>query len=377
MANYVYFSILYFTSLFNIPITLGGLCVPLICIASVLLLFHIYVVASYNFRVDYWKEPVQYLFESLSAYEAFNCLLFGITFYLDFENLDISSFHVEETDGRRKWSRIFQLLFFSSTDVIGAHLVALLLAINRYFSIVDIRYYGYFFTKWKIRLYFLLIMAFNFAVNVVLIVVGLSLNAILSRENKHSDEPDVKVFWTFIWVKRVVKTIFSVVIIMSIACLYSHVQRFKSSDISFKEEMNKISVEISNDDDNESTPLRLRNIFEESIKMDKLYLKSVNVSVFATVACFLIHDILEWIVFGLSMHFWVCFHDETMENCFREFRFLYSDPVIFPAVVNPIVFLLNNADFRIKLKRPFRVLKNWILSICVSKRKMNCKIRVK
>ena len=242
--------------------------------------------------------------------------------------------------------------------MLGAHLVALLLALNRYVSIVDIRYYNFLFTKCKIRLYFLIIVCFNVSVNAIFSLVTYALEKTLRDETSPDKRHDFLVFHRFVLISHFIKTLFSILVISVIVFIYQRIYNFKPSDISFKEKMNKMTIKIKIKD-GESAPLRVHNLFQDSVEINKLYLKSVNISIFITAALFVFHAILEWslLVFQLRSQ-QTCHQNNNSTDCIIDYSNIYIDPLIFPAVVNPIVFLLNNADFRNKLKRPIRALGN-------------------
>ena len=145
--------------------------------------------------------------------------------------------------------------------------------------------------------------------------------------------------------------------------LYLSIYRTKSVDISWKNQLNKRTHYVA---DLENQPLRLTNVFENSIQMERKYLKSVNISITLTLLFFVLHHIIKWRLEVIKSLYFPFFKECVMENQSNFFDCAYYmsyqvncylDSVICPAIINPIVFCLNNEDFKIKLKRPARDLK--------------------
>ena len=364
-----------------------------LAIGVVCLMFHVYVIISYNFRVDYHKEPVQYLFATLSIYEACTCIVYIGSFFTT--NLPYG-----QSTGA---SLIASVIHFTMAafNIRSAYFVALLLAVNRYFSIVKIRYYFYLFTKWKIRFYFLIILLVNSLINICSFFIHVAivhrhyenesitdgkhgdLSAVVAakmdRQLEHSDYlrrymtayfivylqtfPSQKDFdreYSWFHVLYLVETSILLIplfiVIIAVIIIYWRIHRNKSELISWKVELNKIPYEVSADDE-EGRPLILTNVFDYSIEIERMYLKSVNVSVVVTLVFFVIHYALTWwLTYKKAPDFCKYFHGYTYDCELTKLIYPF-DPVIFPAIVNPFVFLLNNEDFRIKLKRPLRPLK--------------------
>ena len=135
-----------------------------ISIGILFFLFHAYVVFSFNFDVDYHKQPIQYLFVWLSIYEAISCLSFTSSVLIQWLDLSFNAY-------LRQQRFLYSFLTLSENllsliDVQSAYLVALLLALNRYFSIVKFKMYYFLFTKQKIRLYFFFIILIKLVIQV-------------------------------------------------------------------------------------------------------------------------------------------------------------------------------------------------------------------
>ena len=121
MANLIFVSVLMISRVLFHDIekeTINHMCISSICFTSTVMLFHIYVIFSYNFKVPSIKEPIQYLFVSLSIYEAFSCFLFGSWFAMEL----IPDFYFDSFGYTLKSNILppqLLIIFFSSMDIIG------------------------------------------------------------------------------------------------------------------------------------------------------------------------------------------------------------------------------------------------------------------
>ena len=97
-------------------------------VALICLFFHLYVVFAYNYNVDYIKEPIQYLFVSLSVYEALTCAVFIGSFF----NTLVYGREVTPENRTDIFMGLFLYFLMASFNLRSSYLVAILLALNRF-----------------------------------------------------------------------------------------------------------------------------------------------------------------------------------------------------------------------------------------------------
>ena len=165
----------------------------------------------------------------------------------------------------------------------------------------------------------------------------------------------------FVHLQRIIdiaSTFWLVVVILVITALYYKIYATQSKEISDKKVLNEQIYDFGTSD-SESTPLSITNFFEDSIRMEQTYVRSVNISIAVTLLFFVVHDAVKWYI---SNKHWTVFKFTCTMGSFHYCArggTIHADLVIFPALINPLVFCVNNEDFKIKLKRPLRALRKW------------------
>ena len=316
------------------------------------LLFHVYIVFSYNFRCDNEeKQPIQNLFVSLSVYEAFSCLCYCSQCF-------IIAFACQDSVFWYKNGARYYLVNFvvSSLDSTSSYLVVLLLAVSRFYSICRIRKYHATFTKSKIVIYFLAIFLITMIGKVAFLLVKSYMCYI-----KNGSQDQNTCIRSVKFLEIALYLVFVLLITAIIIVIYWRISRVKFREISKKTKLNKVTFKLQEAElFDEKTPITLKNVFDDSIQMETYYITSVNVSVAITTSFFVIHAILAAYFFQEYRQFLETNDLKIPVHTYD--AYFYGDVVMFPALFNPVVFYLVNEDFRVKLKRPIRVLKICFMS---------------
>ena len=286
-------------------------------------IIHGYVIFSYTFRQYERRLPIETLILICSCYDFFYC--FGLVILWIIE-------------GQKRY--IFELecpVHFTITTFYQNSLVwvTLLLATNRFFAICRPRYYAYYFSNLRIKIYALCIL-----VGGLIAALGnqanycfIQANDSLSRASKIFDYISL-----FIYVAVHLPVIITTIV------LYIKIRMKMHKEIHQHEFFNYLSD----------------GALSEDIRNEKSYLIAILISSIITIPLLMADFSLKVLTILYSVDYKLFDPDDDGDidnNASYTANLVIELLICLLFVINPFIFYAINSDFRLKLKRPVRELK--------------------